>query len=405
MQTDNRLYSLPRWRFTRWLSDAGPSVQADIRLALIGELYGSLPVFAAGAINTVAVSATIAIRQPTAPFIIWFVLEIAICLARLALLVAANRAAIARRETPTDLHLLLAVAWSGSVGLGVIISLAFGDWVISTLACLSAAAMVGGICFRNFSAPRLAATMILLSLGPIIPGAALAGEPLLYIVYLQVPLYLAAMTAAAFRLNKMLVAVMHSERENDYLARHDTLTGLWNRAGFVGALETKLADNPGKKSFALLCLDLDHFKPINDTFGHPAGDRLLTMVAESLCHLLPATDVIARMGGDEFLVLANDITAEQALAIGQRIIETVTMPYELDNGASASVGVSVGIAMSPEHGTEAEALLMIADAALYEAKSSGKSCCCVASAETNLAVLRRLNSENAAKAGKIGVAA
>jgi diguanylate cyclase (GGDEF)-like protein len=405
MQTENRLYSLPRWRLTRWLSDAGPSVHGDIRAALIGELFGSWPVFSAGAINSVAVAAAIAIRQPTAPFIAWFVLELTICLARLSVLVLAHRAAIAHRQTPTDLHLLLAVAWSASVGLGVIVSLAFGDWVISTLACLSAAAMVGGICFRNFSAPRLAATMILFSLGPIVPGVALAGQPLLYVVYLQVPLYLAAMTAAAFRLNKMLVAVMHAERESGHLARHDTLTGLCNRAGFVDALRTKLADNASRKAFALLFLDLDHFKPVNDTFGHPAGDRLLMMVAESLRHILPATDVIARMGGDEFLVLANDVTPEQALAIGHRIVSTVTMPYELAEGTCVSVGVSVGIATSPEHGTEAETLLMIADAALYEAKSSGKSCCCMASAETNLAALRRLNSNNAAETGKVGVAA
>lgn len=247
--------------------------------------------------------------------------------------------------------------------------------------------------------------MILLSLGPIVPGVALAGEPLLYIVYLQVPLYLAAMTAAAFRLNKMLVAVMHSERKSDHLARHDALTGLWNRAGFVDALQAKLANNPGKKSFALLFLDLDEFKPINDTFGHSAGDKLLTMVAESLCHIVPATDVIARMGGDEFLVLANDVTAEQALAIGHRIISAVTMPHALGEGICARVGVSVGIAMSPEHGTEAEALLMIADAALYEAKSGGKSRCCLASAETHLVALRRLTSKNAAETSKIGVAA
>jgi diguanylate cyclase (GGDEF)-like protein len=405
MQTESRLYSLPRWRATRWLSDAGPSVHADIRVALIGGLYGSWPVFAAGAINTVAVSAAIAFRQPTTPFIAWFVAELAICLARLTVLVSANRAAVAHRETPTDLHLLLAVAWSASVGLGVLFSLAYGDWVISTLACLSAAAMVGGICFRNFSAPRLAATMILLSLGPIIPGVAFAGEPLLYIVYLQVPLYLAAMTAAAFRLNKMLVTVMHSERESDYLARHDALTGLWNRAGFVDALKARLADNHGGESFALLFLDLDDFKPINDTFGHPAGDKLLVMVAESLCRTLPATDVIARMGGDEFLVLANDVTAEQALAIGHRIIGAVTMPYALGEGNCVSVGVSVGIAMSPEHGAKAEALLMIADAALYEAKSSGKSCCRMAGPEANLAALRKITNRNAAEVAGFGVAA
>jgi diguanylate cyclase (GGDEF)-like protein len=379
-------------------------VRDDIRVALIGELYGSLPVFFAGALNTVAVAGVIAIRQPTAPFIAWFALEFVICVARLTVLVLAHRAARTHRYTPTDLHLLLAVAWSLSVGLGVAISLVNGDWVITTLACLSAAAMVGGICFRNFSAPRLAAAMILFSLGPVIPGVALAREPLLYVVYLQMPLYLTAMAAAAFRLNKMLVSVMHSERESDYLARHDTLTGLWNRAGYVNALEKKLADRQDRDSFALLFIDLDDFKPINDTFGHAAGDMLLTMVAESLCRILPATDIIARMGGDEFTVLANDVTAEQALALGHQIIDAVTMPYTLDENICVSVGVSIGIAMSPDHGAETEQLLTIADAALYQAKSSGKSCCRVASAETNLAALRRLMSRAGSESAKINAA-
>ena len=404
MQGDKITYSLPSWRLTRWLADAGPNVRDDIRVALIGELYGSLPVFSAGAINTVAVAGVIAFRQPTAPFIIWFLLELVICLARFIVLVHAHRAARAYRHTPTDLHLLLAVAWSLSVGLGVAISLINGDWVITTLACLSAAAMVGGICFRNFSAPRLAAAMILFSLGPIIPGVALAREPLLYVVYLQMPVYLTAISAAAFRLNKMLISVMHSERESDYLARHDTLTGLWNRAGYVNALERKLADRQDRGSFALLSIDLDDFKPINDTFGHAAGDMLLTMVAESLCRILPATDVIARMGGDEFTVLANDVTAEQTLAIGHQIIDAVTMPYTLDQDIRVSVGVSVGIAMSPDHGAETEELLTIADAALYQAKSSGKSCCRIADAETNLAALRKLMSRAALQTAKVNVA-
>src|SRR6266436_6711779 len=230
-------YSLPRWRVTQWLADPGPGVSDEVRIALIGELFGSLPVFAAGVINTVAVAGAIAIRMPTIPFIAWFVLELTICLARLTVLVVAHRAARAHQRTPTDLHLMLAAAWSSSVGLGVSLCLSSGDWVSSTLACLSAAAMVGGTCFRNFSAPRLAGTMILLSLGPIIPGIAFARQPLLYLLYLQMPLYVSAMTAAAFRLNKMLVAVMHSKRESDHLARHDTLTGLSNRTGFVDALE------------------------------------------------------------------------------------------------------------------------------------------------------------------------
>jgi diguanylate cyclase (GGDEF)-like protein len=247
--------------------------------------------------------------------------------------------------------------------------------------------------------------MMLLSLGPIIPAVVLARQPLLYLLFLQMPLYVSAMTAAAFRLNKALVAVMHSKHESDYLARHDALTGLSNRAGLVGTLERKLsARNSGGRSFALLFLDLDHFKPVNDTFGHGMGDKLLKLIAEKLLLMLPEADLIARIGGDEFVVLADDVTAEQATAIGFEIIEVVTGPHTLDDELRVSVGVSVGIAMSPEHGHEAKMLLTIADAALYEAKSSGKSCCRMASMDCNLAALRRLKDEGRSLA-RLGAAA
>jgi diguanylate cyclase len=406
MPTDNRIYSLPRWRVTRWLGDAGPGVPDDIRVALIGRLYGTLPVFVAGAINTITVAAVGAISHPTALFITWLVLEIVICSARLAVLIAAHRAARAHRKTPTDLHLLFAVAWSMSVGFGAMISLASGDWPIAILACSMAAAIVGGICFRNFFAPRLAGTMILFSLGPIVPGVALAGHPLLYVGYLQLAVHFWAMTAAAYTLNKMQIVTLRSERENVHRARHDALTGLLNRTGLADALQSRLAaDSRHQRPCALLFLDLDNFKPINDTFGHRAGDRLLELVAARLRHTLPPTDVIARMGGDEFVVLANDVTADKATAIGHRIIEALAAPYELGDGISASVGASIGIAMSPEHGGEAEVLMGVADAALYEAKSGGKSRCCVASAETNLAALRRLRDASMAGGGSFEVAA
>jgi diguanylate cyclase (GGDEF)-like protein len=405
MQREIGVYSLPRWRLTRWLTDAGPGVPDDIRVALVGSLFGTLPVFAGGVINTVAVSAAIAIRQPTALFIAWLILEIAICLARLIVLVAARRAARAHCPTPTDIYLLLGIAWSVSVGYGVVISMASGDWVIATVACTSAAAMVGGICFRNFSAPRLAATMILLSLGPCIPGALLAGEPLIYIAFLQVPLYLAAMTAAAFKLNKMLVATMRGERENDHRARHDPLTGLSNRTELVDAIASGLGADRDGKALALLFLDLDDFKAVNDTFGHVGGDRLLKMVAERLQRALPAGDLAARIGGDEFVVLAAGLTHEQACALGQRLIHDLVPAYKLGDGMTATIGVSVGIAMAPEHGRDPELLLAVADAALYEAKSNGKSRCCIASVASNLAALQRLHRKGVPPAKGIGVAA
>lgn len=399
MQPDPSIYSLPRWRMTRWLADCGADVPEDIRVALIGNLYGTLPIFIGGILNTLLVAAAITARSPTPLFVAWLAVEIAICLTRLAVLIVARRRALKHRPTPTDVNLLLSVAWSGSVGYGTLISLATGDWVAATLACVSAGAMVGGICFRNFSAPRLCGAMIVLSLGPTIPGALIAREPLMLVLFFQIPMYLAAMIMACFRLSRMLIATMRAERENGRRARHDELTGLANRAGLVGALEERLS-RPGRagETLALLYLDLDDFKAVNDTHGHAAGDRLLESVAERMRGLLREGDLPARLGGDEFVVLTEDCTADEATEFAQRLIETIGAAYDLGSGTSACVGVSVGIAMAPEHGSAAADLLRAADAALYQAKFEGGSRCQAASGD-DLARLRHLVSRSAADPG------
>ena len=387
-------YNLPRWRLTRWLADAGPDVPHDIRAAMIGGLFGTLPVFAGGVLNTLAVSGTIAARMQTAPFIAWFILEVVICTARLAVLMTARRAAAAGRGTPTDLYVVLGLAWSASVGYGVVVTMMFADWVAATLACLSAAAMVGGICFRNFSAPRLAATMIVASLGPSVPAAALAGEPLMYVVFFQIPMYVVAMTLAAFKLNKMLIATKLAERENDHRARHDALTGLSNRMGLADAVYARLvAANGIAMPQALLFIDLDGFKAVNDTHGHAAGDGLLKMVAGRLIRMLPPDGLAARIGGDEFVALMPASTPAHAAEFGDRLVAIISAPYDLGDGISARIGVSVGVALAPEHGAGLADLLAVADAALYEAKSRGKSRCCLASTATSVAALRRLHQE------------
>ena len=406
MPSEVTTYSLPRWRITRWLADAGPDVPDAIRVALVGSLFGTLPIFAGGLINTLAVAAVVAFRLPTPPFIAWLVLEIVVCVTRLIVLIAARRAAREGRETPTDLHLALAVCWSLSVGYGAFIGLASGDWVVATLASVSAAAMVGGICFRNFAAPRLVAAMILSSLGPCSLGAVLSGEPILLVAFIQLPVYLVAMSMAAFKLNKMLVTTMCAERENDHRARHDALTGLSNRSGLASAVEARMTDARHNEPLTLLYLDLDGFKTVNDTYGHAAGDRLLKMVAHRLRSLLRTGDLAARIGGDEFVVLTYSADHSTAIELGRWLIKAISTSYDLDDGGSATVGASIGIALAPEHGEDVETLLAAADAALYEAKSNGKSRCSMASPMANLARLRQLHvTATAARATGDGRAA
>jgi len=375
MQNKTVLFSQPRWRLTRWLTDAGPEVPDEIRAALIRSLFGTLPIFAGGVLNTLAVSFLAAFRVPTMPFLLWCAAECSLCVARLAVLMIAQRAASERRATPTDLYILLGLAWAATVGYGTFISLVGGDWVVAALSCLSAAAMVGGISFRNFGAPRFAGAMIVLALGPCCAAAPFTGEPIFFITFLQIPFYLAAMSAAGFRLNKLLVATMRAERENAFRAHHDSLTGLMNRAGLTAAMEAR-----PENRMALFYLDLDGFKAVNDTYGHAAGDTLLQGVADRLRNGVGRPASIARLGGDEFVILTDAAEHPALLAFAERVAAQISVPYVLRFDQTAVIGVSIGLALEPQHGSDLASLLSAADAALYEAKAAGKARCIVASA-------------------------
>jgi diguanylate cyclase (GGDEF)-like protein len=159
---------------------------------------------------------------------------------------------------------------------------------------------------------------------------------------------------------------------NTYLSAHDVLTGLPNRALFTDRLEQMLASTRREGGdVAVLCLDLDKFKEINDTLGHPAGDLLLRIVAARLRSCLRETELAARLGGDEFAVIQSHVKQPQgARLLAQRLIEAIAPPFDLD-GCQASVGVSVGIAVSADHAhSDSARMMQEADVALYHAKKA-----------------------------------
>ncbi len=163
-----------------------------------------------------------------------------------------------------------------------------------------------------------------------------------------------------------------SEEQTVFLARHDALTKLPNRVLFQERLEQALAQAERGKGFALLCLDLDKFKAVNDTFGHPVGDGLLRAVANRLQDLVRGGDTVVRFGGDEFAILQAGVTEPaEAAALARRIVQTIGEPYEVD-GNRVVVGTSVGIAVAPQDGSHATPLLRKADLALYRAKQDGR---------------------------------
>ncbi len=159
-----------------------------------------------------------------------------------------------------------------------------------------------------------------------------------------------------------------------YMARHDALTGLANRTLFHERLEEAIGRvRRGRAMIAIHCLDLDRFKEVNDTLGHPAGDKLLVAAASRLRSCVRESEVVARLGGDEFAILQLGLKGpHEASALAERIEKVMSEPYEID-GREILTGASAGVALAPADGESADQLLKNADMALYQAKESGRN--------------------------------
>jgi diguanylate cyclase (GGDEF)-like protein len=162
-------------------------------------------------------------------------------------------------------------------------------------------------------------------------------------------------------------------RNIERLALWDGVTGLPNRTFLADRLgeEISRGDRHGRR-FALLMFDLDGFKDVNDTHGHAAGDRVLAMVGARAARSMRASDVVGRVGGDEFMALLPEATPEGAAAVAEKLRAALAQPYGFGR-KTARISSSIGIAYYPEHGREVETLERAADAALYEAKRAGKN--------------------------------
>jgi diguanylate cyclase (GGDEF)-like protein/PAS domain S-box-containing protein len=157
-----------------------------------------------------------------------------------------------------------------------------------------------------------------------------------------------------------------------YMAHHDGLTNLANRELYQDRLKQALEQSqPGNKRVAVLCVDLDLFKNVNDSFGHPIGDRLLRLVADRLRSQVVGNNLAARLGGDEFaVILASDVSPNEASDFADRLIKILSAGYDID-GVEVVIGASIGIALSPGDGDTSEELMRNADMALYQPKADG----------------------------------
>lgn len=185
---------------------------------------------------------------------------------------------------------------------------------------------------------------------------------------------IAALSALFWHLNRLLKLKRRAEAQITHLAYHDALTGLPNRRLLLDRLQqnTSAAQRQSGR-FALLFMDLDGFKRVNDTLGHDSGDELLQQVAQRLKELLRQSDTVARLGGDEFVIgLTTTETLQDAIEVTDKVVTAIRQPFSLSKG-TAHIGASVGISLYPDHSADAESLIMCADKALYRAKQQGKN--------------------------------
>jgi diguanylate cyclase (GGDEF)-like protein len=480
----------PASRLTRWIIAPGSDVSPAIAGHLTSGLYSSIPIFLGGVINSIVVAAIGVVRHPEPLFIAWLVTEILLGVSRLVIVTSGNRAQALGRTPLLGPTVFLSCCWAASVGYGASISIASQDWILATIVCLSAAAMVSGVCLRNFGTPRLAVLMMMLSLVPCAIAAMVSDQSVLLVVTIQLPIYMATIGAAAFRLNAMLVGRMkaqdalekseafnrsileaspdytllldeslnvafcktprgkeegseimlgkswldllpsesrgdgvlalkradsgevarltishigsdgrrwydlavsrverganrilvvgrdithqkQSEEQALWMANHDPLTGLPNRIVLQNFLADLPAEPGSRAGFALLVLDVDNFKAINDTLGHDAGDAMLAAFAHRLKSALRPEDLIARLGGDEFAIVLNAGSDQDIATAVEKIFEALEHPLA-HNGLLLECNASIGASLFPRDGTERSELMKAADIALYAAKSGGR---------------------------------
>lgn len=180
-----------------------------------------------------------------------------------------------------------------------------------------------------------------------------------------------------------------AEARARHTAMHDPLTGLPNRRLFMDRLDSAiLRASRNHGAFALAYLDIDGFKPVNDTYGHLIGDQLLIQIASRLTDRLRGADTVARLGGDEFgLILDELVDGDVALRVAQALVGSLQAPFVLhgnDGDIDVEISASIGLALYPDNATEPDALIHAADEAMYQIKRAGRNGCCLAPAQPQI---------------------
>jgi diguanylate cyclase (GGDEF)-like protein len=356
----------------RWLFEPLGEVNDAGRAFLLGQLLSAPIAAIMGSFCAITVAAVALLRSGNAIYGLFVTLELVLIFCRL---VDWQRRKMRLRlncdHVPSvDASVLLSMLWCTLQGALAFTIMSADDPVLWVLSATLVMALIGPICARNYAAPRFAFLLVLLCDLPFVAGAVASGESWLVVIVPITPPFLFGAMQIIATFNRTMLMTLAAEAKNLHLAQHDSLTGILNRQGMDAAL--RLIQPQHDRKMALISIDLDGFKQVNDSYGHGAGDLLLILVAERVRAELGDDHLLGRMGGDEFMAVMRDISPDEVGPLVERLIAATSRPYILGNGTIARVGASIGFACLPEDAATTVELRLRADQALYAAKGAGK---------------------------------
>lgn len=374
MVEDTTCFKPPSIGSLRWLADPGSHVPGAIYSKLLSRLFSGSAVIIMGVVNSVLLSSVALAMNSNAVFGAYILLDLAFGILRVLVIRAVARAMSNGAAPPVDIYLAAGVLWCGLQGAIGFTAMQSGNVALEVLAAVQIFGIIGPICARNYPSPRYAMLLVGLCDLPFVAGCVLSGNHWLLITIPETPIFLYGAYKVVETFQKLAVQSLTAELESQHRATHDPLTGLLNRRGLTDTLNHRAEQDTAR--LAVLALDLDGFKKVNDTLGHHMGDALLKAVADRLVARVRPCDSVIRLGGDEFVIIATGLSPLDVARLCDRIIGDIgAAPYLLEDEQSVSVGVSVGFACAPEDGVAVDMLHRRADAALYVAKASGKGVC------------------------------
>lgn len=368
----------------RHLAASESSLARQVRGALVGTLYTSPASLAIGAIAGSVTAGCIAYISGSVSLLICSIAIHMVGVLRIATAVIYIRGE-AKRSPREQLHwerIYEIGAWLYASLLGAQAFLTLtqsGETILLLMAAIMATGYSAGVAARNAGRPIIAIGQLCLGTLPMALGLFFLGTALSITLGLCIIIFVFGMIDISLQTYEVVYTALSGKQEKsevaarfEKMARSDMLTGLDNRLAMQMRLGELLdtIDPETHEKLAVIWMDLDHFKTINDTLGHLAGDKVLIVTAQRVKAVLGSRGWLARFGGDEFVIMALVASSEEADLLGAEILESVSQPVSI-NENTVEVAASLGVAVAPDHGRQSEIMLKNADIALYHAKNEG----------------------------------